>query len=155
MMTASGNSAFTFSAAASASGASKTTWSAFPSSLSPTVNCIHKPPRLTPLRRPCEFLPAGTVPRRLAQRVDDFPIGCFGKSLQRARPDVSQHPQLQAETRRDSVVRSFEDHDHVKVTHGQVEGFDLATHFLESFLRSVQTAWRVLRLQDALLGPIC
>src|SRR5882757_6711577 len=80
----------------------------------------------------------------LAQRVDDFPIGGFGKRLQRARPDVSLHPQLQAETRRNSVVRSFQDHDHVKVTHGQVEGFDLAAHILESFLRSVQTAWRVL-----------
>src|ERR1700732_1246877 len=48
-----------------------------------------------------------------AQRVDDFPIGCFGKRFQRARPDGSQHAQLQVEKWRHSILRSFVDGDHV------------------------------------------
>src|SRR3954451_16117874 len=91
----------------------------------------------------------------LAQRVDDFPISCLWKRFQRARPDVSQHAHLQAETCCHSVVRSFEDRDHVIVAHGQVEGFELAAHIFEGSLRSIQTTWRFLRLQNPLLGPIC
>src|SRR5882724_9175439 len=82
--------------------------------------------------------------KALAQRVDDFPIGCLGKRLQRARPDGSKHAQLQAETCRHSIVWSFVDSDHVKVAHGQVKRFELAVHLLEGSLRSVQTTWRVL-----------
>src|SRR5579863_7259299 len=91
----------------------------------------------------------------LAERVDDFPIGCFGKRLQRARPNASLHSKLQAEACRHGVIRSFEDRHHVVVAHGEIEGFELAAHFLESFLGGVETTRRVLRLQDALLGPVC
>src|ERR1700682_280875 len=92
---------------------------------------------------------------RLSQRVDDFPIGCFRKRFQRACPDVSQHAQLQVETCRHSIVRSFVDRDDVIVAHGEEKGFELAAHIFESFLRRVQTLWRVLHFQRALVGPIC
>src|SRR6266700_4791854 len=143
MMTACGRSALTFSAASSASVASATTWSAFPFSLKPTVNCI------------CNLhaLLCGGV-SRLAQRVDDFPIGCFGKRLQRAGPDVSKHAQLEVEAGRHGVVGSLIDRHEVIVAHREKDGFELAAHVLEGFLRKVQTTRRVLDLQDALLGPI-
>src|SRR6266436_9978679 len=92
---------------------------------------------------------------RLVQRADDFPIGCFGKRFQRARPDVSEHAQLQVETCRHSVVRSFVDRDNVIVTHGEEKGFELAVHLFEGFLCRVQTTRRVLHFQRALVGPIC
>src|ERR1700675_736661 len=79
--------------------------------------------------------------KALAQRIDDFPISCLRKRLQRARPDGSKHAQLQAETCRHGIVRSFVDRDHVNVTHGQVKRFELAVHLFEGFLRSVQTTW--------------
>src|SRR5947207_4377328 len=92
---------------------------------------------------------------RLAQRADDFPISCFRKRFQRARPDVSQHAQLQVETCRHSIVRSFVDRDDVIVTHGEEKGFELAVHLFESLLCRVQTTRRVLHFQNALVGPIC
>src|SRR5882757_1075765 len=61
----------------------------------------------------CQF--ASTPWCRLAQRVDDFPISSFRKRFQRARPDVSQHANLQAETCRHSIVRSLVDRDDVIV----------------------------------------
>src|SRR5438445_212014 len=204
MMTASGRSALTFSAATSASCASVTTWSDFPFCLNPTVNCIYDPPGLAP-EQPVEHRTNGVfcvlpnlVTRlaldenllarsrvlrisrgdgedsgsehenehpfvavhehtvgRLAQRTDDFPISRFRKRFQRARPDVSQHAQLQAETCSHGIVRSFVDRDDVIVAHGEEKGFELAAHILESFLCRVQTTWRVLHFQRALVGPIC
>src|ERR1700704_107505 len=92
---------------------------------------------------------------RLVQRADDFPISCFRKRLQRARPDVSQHAKLQAETCRHSIVRSLVDRDDVIVAHGKEKEFELAAHIFEGFLCRVQTTWRVLHFQRALVGPIC
>src|SRR3981081_2370471 len=76
MMTASGRPALTFSAAASASSASATTWSAFPFNLNPTANCIYNPPRLAPLRRLREPCSGRYNPRLLfSRRVELFEIG--------------------------------------------------------------------------------
>src|ERR1700688_3926618 len=92
---------------------------------------------------------------RLAQRANDFPIGCFRKCFQRARPDVSQHAQLQVETCRHRIVRRLVDRDDIIVAHGEEKVLELATHIFEGFLGRVQTTRRVLHFQRALVSPIC